>query len=456
MSRPPRSKFSRLARLGSLTSRVSGSYFGQQVKGVFQNPENRERALKKLHLQNAERIVDTMGTLKGAAMKVGQSLAVAIDGVDLPPDVARILGKLHDSAEPIPFEDIRDTIEGELEAPLSELFADFDEVPLGAASLAQAHAARLKDGTQVVVKALYTGIEDSVDADLGALKTLLVTSKVLRRDPAEVAAIFDEIRARLHEELDYYQEAANLVFFHAAMADLPNLSIPNIHPELCTGRVLTMDRLVGQSADAFAESASAEARQRAGDVLVHTFYDMVYRLRTLHADPHGGNYLFESDGAVGLIDFGCVKRLDLYWVADYARMAIACVDGDQETMMAIAHKLGVLAKRDAAAEATLWEVARIVIEPLRHDHYQCGGAADNVTAQLAVKAPGILRHRALRSPPELVFLHRALGGVYTLLRKIGHSANYGALFRLHAVHAIGVAEGRIEDGSPVVNMDEGR
>ena len=90
--KPPRSKLSRLARLGGLSSRVSGSYMGQRVKGIFQDPEQRTAALNKLHLANAERVVETMGTLKGAAMKLGQTLAVAIDGLDLPPDVSRILG----------------------------------------------------------------------------------------------------------------------------------------------------------------------------------------------------------------------------------------------------------------------------------------------------------------------------------------------------------------------------
>ncbi len=446
MSRPPRSKFGRLARLGGLTSRVSSSYLGQQVKGVFQNEESRSQSIKKLHLRNAERVVDTMGSLKGAAMKLGQSLAVAVDGVELPPDVARILGKLHDSAAPIPFEDIRTTIEDDLEAPLEDLFAEFDTEPLGAASLAQAHAARLQDGTRVVVKALYTGIEHSVDSDLSALKKLLITSKMLRRDPAEIDGIFKEIRTRLHEELDYYQEAANLTYFREALGHVEGLTIPRTHPTHCTARVLTMDRVVGESADAFVAHASPEARQRAGDLLVTTFYDMTYRLRTLHADPHGGNYLFQPDGSLGIIDFGCVKRFDMYWIAQYAQMALGILDDDPEAAMTHAFETGMLAHRDPDAEKVLWDMARTICTPLLTQHYTCGGPTDDVTARMAALGPRALRHPELKSPPELVYLHRSLGGIYTMLRKLGHSYDYGTLFRRHAAHAIGVAEGRIEDG----------
>ena len=447
--RPPKSKLGRMARLGSLTSRVSSTYLGQRVKGVFQNEDSRDRDMSRLHLRNAERVVDTMGALKGAAMKVGQSLALAMDGVDVPPEVSRILSKLHDSAEPVPFADIRATIEAELGAPLEELFLSFDEEPLGSASLAQAHAAQLPDGTQVVVKALYTGIENSVDADLGALRSLLITSRMVRRDPAEIRAIFDEIRSRLNEELDYYKEAANLEEFHAAYQGVPGVRIPRTHPSHCSGRVLTMDRLIGQSAEDFSRTASPEAKQRAGEILAETFYDMTYRLRALHADPHGGNYLFGPDGSVGIIDFGCVKRFDMYWIANYADMALGFLDGERERAMTKAVELGVLAHRDPKAEEVLQTFAMLICKPLMSPDYTCGADGDNVTAEVAKLAPTILRYPSLRSPPELVFLHRSLAGIYALLRKLGHTADYGKLYRRYATHAVGVAAGEIEDGAAV-------
>ncbi|MGB0640418.1 MAG: ABC1 kinase family protein [Myxococcota bacterium] len=443
--KPPKSKLSRLARLGGLSSRVSGSYMGQRVKGIFQDPEQRTAALNKLHLANAERVVETMGTLKGAAMKLGQTLAVAIDGFDVPPDVARILGKLHDSAEPIPFEDIRRMIESELDSPIEELFATFDPVPIGAASLAQAHAATLKDGTEVVVKTLYEGIESSVDSDINALKSMLITGRVLRRDPDEINAVFEEIRERLIEELDYYQEAANLEWFRNAFSDVEGVSIPKTYPELCTKRVLTMDKIPGKSADEFLVDATPEARQRAGTLLVKSFYTMVYNLRALHADPHGGNYLFQPDGSIGIIDFGCVKRFDPYWIADYGKMTMACIDNNPQLALDCAEKVGILATRNPETERVLWEFTQIIGEPLIAEEYTCGASDDPLTNRIAQYVPAVLRQPEIQTPPDIVMLHRSLHGIYTMLRKLKHTYNYGQLFRGHAQHAIDVAEGRITD-----------
>lgn len=447
--RPPRGKMGRLARLGGLTSRVSGSYLGQRLLGAFQNQDDRDASLRRVHLQNAERIVDTMGTLKGAAMKFGQSLAQIVDGMDLPPEVAGILGKLNNKAEPIPFSVIKAAIESELEAPIPDLFADFDEEPLGTASLAQAHAARLPSGAPVVVKVLHEGIEDSVDSDLAALKTIFITGRVLRRDRDEIEETFAELRERLGEELDYYQEAANLEYFRGSMAGFPDIHIPATHPALCTERVLTMDRLLGRSLDDFLKVATPQARQRAGDLLALTFHDMFYRQRALHADPHPGNYLFRKDGGIGILDFGCVKRFDVYFVANYARMARFLVEGDRDAFIDAARAVGVLTDGPDASLDVLWQFGEAICHPLRVDTYDCSDGIDEITTRVQRLTPALLRYPNIRSTRSIIYLHRTLNGVYSMLRRLNHRGNYRELFLRHAAHAIDVAEGRQTDGAPV-------
>lgn len=451
--RPPKSKMSRLARLGTLTSRVSGSYLGQRITGAFQGEEARAESLRQVHLKNAERVVSTMGALKGAAMKVGQQLAQVADGMELPPEVADILGQLNDKAEAVPFSIIRESVEEELDGNLEDLFASFDEEPLGTASLAQAHAAQLPSGERVVVKVLHHGIEQSVDSDLAALKGMLVTGRVLRRDRAEIDAIFDEIHDRLNEELDYYQEAANLEYFRAALADIPGVEVPATHPTYSTGRVLTMDRLTGGPLDQLVERASPETLQLVGDRLVRVFYEMAFRHRTLHADPHMGNYLFKPDGTVGLLDFGCVKRFDPYWMGRYGRMALAILDREEELFFEQARELEILKTDDPDAKAVLWELSGAVCKPLMVPEYRCGTDQDDVTQRVQRMGPRILRHQGVQSPRELVFLHRALGGTYAMLRKVQHQAGYRSLARSYFAHAADVAAGRVEDGAPVAGAE---
>jgi predicted unusual protein kinase regulating ubiquinone biosynthesis (AarF/ABC1/UbiB family) len=451
-NKPPPSRFGRMARLGGLTSRVSGSYLGQRIKGVFQDADTRRDALHKLHLENAERVVDTMGALKGAAMKVGQSLALATDGLNLPPEVSRILGKLNDKAEPVPFDLIRASIEAELDASLSSLFADFDEEPLGTASLAQAHAARLQDGRRVVVKVLHHGIEDSVDSDLRTLRGILVAGQVLRRPKEELDNAFAEIRERLFEELDYYQEAANLEFFRDRLR-VANVRVPATFPKLSTGRVLTMERLNGANLDTFLESATPDARHRAAVAIAHSFHDMFYRLRALHADPHGGNYLFEHDGTVGLIDFGCVKRFDQYWVAEYARMALALVDNRPTDCRTHCRELGILTSDADEAFDVTWKLGEAIAGPLRVPSHLIDDS-DQTLELVKREVPALLRRSDVQGPRHILYLHRTLGGIYGMLRKLGLEYPYQQLFRSHAQHAVDVAEGRVEDGAPVAGAPE--
>jgi predicted unusual protein kinase regulating ubiquinone biosynthesis (AarF/ABC1/UbiB family) len=441
----PTSRWGRVARLGGLTTRVTASYLSNRLVGAFQDEEKRKESLKLAHIENAERIAETMGILKGAAMKVGQTIAVLADGTDLPPEVARILGKLHDSGAPIDFEIIREDVEKELGGTLEELFLEFDPVPVGSASLGQAHAAKLLDGTDVVVKVLHRGIEQSVDSDLKAMQAMMKASRLVKRDQEEVEQVFVEIRDRLIEELDYYKEAANLEYFQSHLKDMDGIRVPSHFPSHSTGRVLTMSRLNGVHIQTFLENSTPEARRRAGLSLVRVFHEMAYRLRTLHADPHPGNYLFEEDGTVGLLDFGCVKRLDLYFMGKYSQIARSGIASDRKATLEMAHELGVIKGEDPEAEDLFWELCEIITEPFRGGVYQCGVNDDNLLKQIQKIAPQFLRFPQIQAPKETVYLHRALAGVYQMARKLELKMDFNELFQEYSEHAIGVADGRIQE-----------
>ncbi len=435
-------RFSRLARLGSLTSRVSGSYLGERVKSVFRDSRTSQKVMDKLHIENAEKVADALSRMKGAAMKLGQSMAVAAGTLDLPEDVRRVLGKLNHEAEPIPFSEIRATVERELEGALSERFLSFSQEPLGTASLAQAHAATLLDGTDVVVKVLHDGVDVSVETDLMALKAILVGGRVLRRPKAEIDAIFEEIQDRLVEELDYYQEAANLQQFHDLYGDDPRVRIPRIYTEYCTDRVLTMDRLPGQHLEAFLQTATPQARQRAGLTLAELYYEMAFKHRMLHADPHPGNYLFEPDGRVGLLDFGCVKRFDEFWIARYAAAALAALDGDRDAMLAACRDIGGWTGDSPQAADVLWDFAETLGAPYRAGLYTISHRHEESTAdKLTPIVRTIMGYPEITAPKDMIFLHRSLGGLYSIARQLEVTADYGAILRDATTHAIAVASG---------------
>lgn len=423
------SKLSRMAQLGALTTRVSTAYLGQKMAGMFQGEEARRASLDRTHHENAARIAENLGQLKGAAMKVGQAVAQMADGFGLPDDARAVLAKLHDKAEPVSFEQVKRRIEAELHGGVDTLFRSIDPEPLGTASLGQAHAAKLPDGTDVVVKVLHEGIDGSVHTDLGALRNMLTAGRVLRRPKEELDAIFAEIEARLQEELDYRREAANLEEFRVFFEDDPDVAVPRVYEGWSTGRVLTMERLTGRPLPVFLATAAPAAKQKAGVTLGRAFMRMQYTLRAIHADPHPGNYLFSPDGRVGVLDFGCVRRFDLEWIASYGECGLAARYDDRQALMDASMRIRALTRRgDAEGEDILWELCRTIGIPFRGGEFTMGGPEDDVHERIAALVPRLVASPVLRSPHELVFLHRGLGGVYQIVKQLKARADWGAIF----------------------------
>ena len=438
-------KISRLAKLSGLTSRVSSSYLKQRIKGVFQSEEENTEAVKNLNVENADRIVEAMGILKGAAMKVGQSVALLADSMDLPEEISQKFSRLHDQAEPVPFHIIEEVLAEEYQGKQHEIFSRIDPEPLGTASLAQAHAAWLADGRSVVIKILHRGVEISVDTDLAALKTILITGRFLRRSREEIDTIFDEIKLRLREELDYQNEAENLLRFHQFFKDRDDVVIPYPLVDLSTKKVLVMERIMGDNLDGFIVSASPEIRHKAGDTLVSLFHEMVYVFRALHADPHGGNFLFREDGSIGLLDFGCVKRLEPVFLDSYAKLGNAIVDEDNDALFQLCEEMGILKDATDEAKESFLGLVEVLREPFQSAMYHSGSQQDQLMEKIKKVSPTVLRHPSVRSPRDLIFLHRSLIGIYSMLCRLEHKGPYEQIRRSYADFAIEVSKGLKED-----------
>lgn len=444
MARKPGSRLGRLAKLGSLTANVTSRYVGGALRSAFQDEDAKRKAMERLHIDNARQIVATVGRMRGAAQKLGQQLAQAASSLDLPPEVARTLSTLNSDAEPVPFEHIREDVEAELGAPLRELFRWFDPEPLGTASLGQAHVAKLHDGTEVVVKVLHRGVEEGMEADLLAVRALLLSGRFVRRDKAEVEEAFEEIKERLAEELDYLQEAANIQTYQELFGDDPRVRVPRLHAKLCTERVLTMDRLPGRHIDAWLEGgASREARQRAGETLVDIYYQQLFRHRTLLADPHPGNYLFEDDGRVGLLDFGCVKRFDEFWIGTYARAAYSTKLDDRQATLEAAEQLGAWDGTDPEDGQLIWDFCEIIGQGFRKGAFTIGSGHESLMEEMRPLGKRFIRRPTVHIPGHVLFAHRALGGLYALLRTLEVTLDFGAILEQHATYAIARAEGRL-------------
>ena len=266
--------------------------------------EHRQQLRDDLALRTAQDVADTLGTMKGVLMKIGQLASYVDDG--LAPPARRVLGRLQDSVPPMSAELAAGVIAAELGDVPERVFREWDPRPIAAASIGQVHRAITADGTAVAVKVQYPGIAETIAADLG--NVALIRSLLKMAAPSQdVTALIEELRARISEELDYRIEAGNQRRFAAYFAGHPTARVPAVIDELSTGRVLTSELAAGVR---FSEMLSWPQQERdlAAETIYRFTFRSLYELQAFNGDPHPGNYLFEPGGQVTFLDFGLVKH----------------------------------------------------------------------------------------------------------------------------------------------------
>jgi predicted unusual protein kinase regulating ubiquinone biosynthesis (AarF/ABC1/UbiB family) len=300
--------FRRLRVLGTLQAKIGAAYLFHWLRGWFKSADENKRLLAETHWRTAVRVLDSMSYLRGAVMKVGQTLANFPDIV--PQQFVETLEQLHFDAPPMHWSLIEELVNRELGDDPDKVFASFEKKAFAAASLGQVHRARLQSGQEVVVKIQYPGIARTIREDIRNL-LLFMTPARLSRDWDNTKDQLDDLRVRLERETDYTQEAAMQEKMRALFREDDGIVVPRVIPELSTSRVLTMEYVPGVHLQPFlANHPSPELRNAfAGRILV-AWYRMMYSGRVIYGDMHPGNFRFLDDGRLGVIDFGFMIELD--------------------------------------------------------------------------------------------------------------------------------------------------
>jgi predicted unusual protein kinase regulating ubiquinone biosynthesis (AarF/ABC1/UbiB family) len=299
------------------------------------------------HIEAAEQIVTALGTMKGAAMKVGQVMSFLDVGL-VPPEYRdefqRKLAALRDAAPTVTFKDMRKVIEEELDDPLDEVFEEFEQEPIAAASIGQVYRARLTDGRRVAVKVQYPGVAAAVRADMQNLGLILRLAKRIApgMDPK---AIGDEIRERIHEELDYELEAQNQRALARIFRGHPFIVIPDVICSLSRERVMVSEYVAGTGFEEI-KTYPQEERDRFGEILFRFYFGCLYRQHQFSGDPHPGNSMLLEDGRVAFIDFGLFKRMPAGSVELEIDVARAVIEGDKDTIMRLGTETGFFPEPD--------------------------------------------------------------------------------------------------------------
>jgi predicted unusual protein kinase regulating ubiquinone biosynthesis (AarF/ABC1/UbiB family) len=381
-----------------------------------------------LGIDEAVRLVASLGQLKGLSMKLGQVMSY-ID-VALPEDLRHALSVLQSQAPPMPFDDVEATLREDLGDQAGAILATIGRTPIASASIGQVHRARLPDRTPVAVKVQYPEIERAIRNDF----------RVARIGPAFAAAIYpgapvagfiNEAKTRLLEECDYVHEADVQARFAAIYADHPVLVVPAVHREYSSRHVLVTTFLEGATFQDWLDGdPPKEQRDRVGRALFEFYVGSIFRHRLYNCDPHPGNYVIMPDGRLGILDYGCVREFSRDFVAALARLTGAMQEDDTEALRQELAGLGIIDANDEEELATAHELLRSFYGPMLED------AEVRIEPGASLEFRDILRSKRrlmrLHLPPEFFFLFRIRFGLLSVIARTGARANWNRLEREYA------------------------
>jgi predicted unusual protein kinase regulating ubiquinone biosynthesis (AarF/ABC1/UbiB family) len=353
------SRVKRAARMTGLAAVVATRTATARALSGGNDSDRRTEAATRQQLKAAQSLVKVFSSMRGAAMKVGQTLSAVDLGLvpaEVRPQFQEILATLQAQAEPVSFRAVVKVIEEDLEEKLSHVFADFDEEPIAAASIGQVHRAVLREPAaggvrEVAVKVQYPGIAEAIHADMQNLRLGLRLLSVIAPG-IDTVSIADEIRERIFDELDYELEASNHRKMARVYRDHPFIFVPDVVTALSRERVLVSEYVEAKRFAEIKDSPQAE-RNRIGEVLVRFYLNGPMRHRLLNGDPHPGNSLFPADGRIAFIDFGFFKELGDTEVRQIVASSRATYEHDANALLAVMGEVGALPLDPALAEPFL-------------------------------------------------------------------------------------------------------
>jgi predicted unusual protein kinase regulating ubiquinone biosynthesis (AarF/ABC1/UbiB family) len=418
---PPQGRLHRLRKLAGLSAQLGADVLKSGAKRLAgQDPELLSKGM-------AEKLVATLGDLKGAAMKFGQ--AVSMDPDLLTPEVRQVLARLQNQAPAMGYDTVARVIREELGAQPEALFRHFEREAMAAASLGQVHRAVLEDGRAVVVKVQYPGVAGSLQGDLDNLgmvvKTVSKAAKVM-----DGTAYFRELREEMMLELDYRREAELCQGFEKSAARLLDLKVPAVIPERSSERVLTLELLEGQTLkDWVVGERTPEERFRVARQLIRAIYGPFLCAGEIHADPHPGNFMVMADGRLGLLDFGSIKRFSERFVDANRRMFLQATKLESMDILGLSREVGfTLELPEEEAEALIREVLHIAGRPMRTSAYDFSTCEINRDMRQHF-ARNAVRFLKIRPPPEAVMFFRSTGGLAQNLRLIGARGDFRRVYQ---------------------------
>ena len=378
----------------------------------------------------ARALADDLEQLGPTFIKLGQLLSTRPD--ILPKAYLEALSRLQDRVKPFSFNDVERIVSDELGVRISKAFASFDAEPLAAASLGQVHRATLRDGREVVVKVQRPGIRQQVVQDLEALASIAefldAHAEVARR--YGFRRLLEEFRRSLFQELDYRQEARNLVTLRVNLEDYPHLRVPSPIDDYTTSRVLTMEFIAGTPITRLSPLARLELDGAAlADELFRAYLQQILVDGFFHADPHPGNILMTDDGKIAMLDLGMVAQVSPRLQESLIQLLLAIAEGRSDD--AVTHSLRMGERRSDFDEPAFRE--RLSYLVAQHQ----GASLDQVEVGRAVlDVTRLAAELGLEFPSELIMLGKTLLNLDQVGWSLDPNFDPNAAIRRHAAELL--------------------
>ena len=415
----PTGKIERASKLVTTGVKLGGNYI-KYIGDKIVDPDN---AREKLDEENAKDIYDGLKSLKGSALKVAQMLSMEKNL--LPSAYVERFSLAQFSVPPLSGPLVRKTFKKYFGEYPEDLFDTFATQSVNAASIGQVHLAT-KNGKKLAVKIQYPGVANSIGSDLALVKP--VATRMFNLKGQDTEKFFKEIEGKLLEETNYELELKQSLEVKTACASIPNLLFPNYYPELSCEKILTMDWMDGIHLSEYAkDNIDQDKNNRLGQTLWDFYMYQMHILKSVHADPHPGNFLITDAGELVAIDFGCIKKIPLEFYTPYFELANKEAINDLDFFTEKITELEILRPDDSpkAKEyivALFHEMLSIFTQPFHEENFDFSdeefwGKIARMSDRLA-NDEYLRKLNGNRGSKHFLYINRTFFGVYNLMHDL--------------------------------------
>lgn len=421
------SKIGRAAKLVGTGAKIGGNYLKFYAKKAVTGSEDKET----LHNDNAHDIYESLSNLKGSALKVAQMLSM--DKNILPRAYSEKFTMSQYAAPPMSSALVMKTFKSVTGKYPNEIFDHFDGKSIAAASIGQVHKAS-KGEKQYAVKIQYPGVADSIQSDLKLVKP--VANAMFGLSEKEMKKYFEEVEEKLLEETDYELELRRGSEIAHSCDSLPNIYFPKYYPEFSNNKVITMDFIEGLHLKEYLlTSPSQEEKNRVAQAIWDFYEFQLHELKSIHADPHPGNFLFNENGRVGVIDFGCIKEVPEDFYLNYFPLLIPEIQEETEIIDQLLQNIEIIFAgdsqevKDELTEAFL-RMTKLLSRPFMESEFRFTQEfLDEIyhVGEEIYKIPEVKKPTQPRGSKHALYVNRTYFGIYSMMADLNATINNGEM-----------------------------